>query len=228
MSLPYLNGVSLSLEDNLNIERIVIRSTLTITMSIMLNGFFITHASAADIDIDKLTSTCADCHGKDGASTEPEIPIIGGYSAQYILDTIAAYSNKERPCRKTEHPTGSNKGQQSDMCQIAKKLSEQEASAIAQFYASKKFVPAIQEFDPKKAKLGKKVQKKCRKCHTDGGAQAEDDAGILAGQWSPYLRQQLKDYSSGERPMTEKMEKKYKKIDETDIENLIHYFASFQ
>lgn len=210
----------------MHIKRIVIRSTLTITMSIMLNGFFITHTSAADIG--KLTESCNDCHGKDGASTEPEIPIIGGYSAQYIIDTITAFSNKERPCRKTEYPTGSNKGQQSDMCTIAKKLSAEETKEIAEFYASKKFIPARQEFDPEKAKLGKKVQKKCKKCHTDGGSEPLDDAGILAGQWSPYLRQQLKDYSSGERPMTEKMQKKYEKIDETDIENLIHYFASFQ
>ena len=212
----------------MDIERIVIRSTLTITMSIMLNGFFITHASAADIDIEKLTSSCADCHGKDGASTEPEIPIIGGFSALYIIDTIAAYSNKERPCRKTEYPTGSNKGQKSDMCEIAKKLSEDETKEIAKFYASKKFTPAMQEFDTEKAKLGKKVQKKCKKCHTDGGSEPLDDAGILAGQWTPYLRQQFKDYSSGDRLMTKKMKKKYKKIDETDIENLIHYFASFK
>jgi cytochrome c553 len=29
-------------------------------------------------DVNKLVEGCADCHGKNGASTESDVPIIGG------------------------------------------------------------------------------------------------------------------------------------------------------
>ena len=48
-------------------------------------------------DVAKLVEPCEGCHGKNGASKESEIPIIGGYSAGYITDTMVAFKNKERP-----------------------------------------------------------------------------------------------------------------------------------
>ncbi len=180
-------------------------------------------------DVAKLAEPCTGCHGEDGASTEPEIPIIGGYSAGYIIDTMVAFRGKERPCEETEIPAGPKKGERADMCTIAKNLSEEDTELIAEYFAGKPFVRAKQEFDAEKAKAGKKLQNsRCKKCHEDGGSSPDDDAGILAGQWIPYLRKQFKDYSSGARPMTKKMKKKYENLTDEEKENLIHYFASFQ
>ena len=158
-------------------------------------------------DVAKLVEPCTGCHGKDGASTESEIPIIGGYSAGYITDTMVAFRDKERPCEETKIPAGPKKGESTDMC----------------------FVRAKQKFDPEKAKAGKKLQStKCKKCHDEGGSLPDDDAGILAGQWTPYIKQQFKDYTSGARPMTKKMKAKFETLTEEEKENLIHFFASFQ
>jgi sulfide dehydrogenase cytochrome subunit len=180
-------------------------------------------------DVLELVEPCAGCHGKDGASTESDIPIIGGYSAPYIVDTMVAFRGKERPCEETEIRTGPKKGERADMCTIAKNLSEADTELVAEYFAGKPFVRAKQEFDANKANAGKKLQEsKCKKCHEDGGSSPEDDAGILAGQWTPYLKQQFKDYTSGERPMTKKMKKKFDALDETEKDNLLHYFASFQ
>jgi len=44
----------------------------------------------------------------------------------------------------------------------------------------------------------------------------------------PYMRHAFKGYSSGDRPMTKKMKKKYEKLSDEDIEALIHYYASLQ
>jgi len=185
------------------------------------------NVSAADVL--KLVEPCAGCHGKDGASTESDIPIIGGYSAPYIIDSMTAYRGKERPCAETEIRTGPKKGERTDMCTIAKNLSEADTQQIADYFSGKPFVRAKQEFDPEKAKAGAKIQEsKCKKCHEDGGSAPGDDAGILAGQWTPYLKQQFKDYTSGARPMTKKMKKKFESLDDTEKENLLHYFASFQ
>jgi sulfide dehydrogenase cytochrome subunit len=70
--------------------------------------------------------------------------------------------------------------------------------------------------------------RQCEKCHEDGGASAADDAGILAGQWTPYLRQVFEHYSAGERDMPKKMEPKYEKLDAAELEALLHYYASLQ
>ncbi|MCG6937502.1 MAG: c-type cytochrome [Gammaproteobacteria bacterium] len=173
--------------------------------------------------------TCYSCHGKDGASTDKDIPIIGGYSAIYITDSMKAYSNKERPCEKVEIRSGPHKGDKKDMCEIAKNLSEADTKEIADHLASEPFVRAKQSFDPDKAAAGKKIHnRQCKKCHEDGGSSPDDDAGILAGQHMEYIQEQMEDYVAGKRPMPEKMQPKIEKLDKTDLENLTHYYGSFQ
>jgi sulfide dehydrogenase cytochrome subunit len=115
------------------------------------------------------------------------------------------------------------------MCEIADDLDEDEIMELAKYYAAKPFVRAKQDFDPALAEKGKQVQEDlCVKCHGEGGSLPTDDSGILAGQWTPYLREAMRQYSAGERPMVKKMKKKYKKLEDGDIEALLHYFASFQ
>jgi sulfide dehydrogenase cytochrome subunit len=185
-------------------------------------------ASAADVA--KLTETCANCHGKDGASTESEVPIIGGVSAEYLKLSLVSYSKKEWPCPETEVKTGDKKGTKTDMCKVSKELSDGDIKELAQFYAGKKFVRAKQKFDPALAKKGKDIHEaNCEKCHSNGGSVASDDAGIMAGQWMPYLDETFKQYNSGKRPMTEKkMKPKMEKLDKAGFDALVNYYGSFQ
>lgn len=209
-------------------SRKVIEFLSIVSLSAALGISGITSVLAADVQ--DLVKLCADCHGKDGASTDPNVPIIGGFSAPYTTDSMIAYQEEERPCPESEYLTGDKKGQKITMCDIAKKLDEDEMKKIGEFFAAKPFVRATnQKFDPALAEKGKAVQDDlCVKCHDKGGSLASDDSGILAGQWMPYIRQAMKDYSSGDRPMTKKMKKKYKKLDDEKIEALIHYFGSFK
>lgn len=186
-------------------------------------------ANASAADVSKLAEDCASCHGKDGVSTEPEIPTIGGFSAPYLADSLIAYKNKERPCPDAKYVSGEKKGKTTNMCEVAKALSDQDADALGKYFAGKKFVRAKQAFDAAKAKQGEKVHSvSCKKCHEDGGSVAEDDAGILAGQWMPYLKHSFEQYMSGKRPQPEKMKEKTDKLSKDDIEALVHYYASFQ
>jgi len=172
---------------------------------------------------------CYSCHGKDGVSTKANIPTIGGYSATYITDSMTTFRNKERPCDATEILSGPHKGDKTDMCEVAKNLSDADAAAVADHLASLPFVRAKQPFDAAKAELGKKTQHlECKKCHEDGGASPDDDAGILAGQHMKYIQEQFEEFSSGKRPMTEKMKVKYDKLSKEDLENILHYYGSFQ
>lgn len=203
------------------------RKISTLAIGIVLGACVMSHVAAADIS--KLTEDCAHCHGKDGASTVPEVPVIGGFSKQYMLDSMAAYRDKDRPCPEFEYPEGPHKGDKTDMCKIADDLSEDDTLAIAKHYAAKPFVRAKQKFDAALAEKGKGVHDElCEKCHSAGGSLASDDAGILAGQWIPYQEATYKDYSTGERAQPKKMKKKMDKLDEETTKQLIHYYGSFQ
>jgi len=180
-------------------------------------------------DVADLVKPCADCHGKDGASMESDVPIIAGASKFYFSDAMVAYQNEERPCPETEYETGDKKGDKTTMCKIAKDLDEDEIDKIAKYFSKKPFVRAKQKFDAALAKKGASVHDDlCEKCHADKGSSPEDDSGILAGQWTPYLREVFKHYSNGERPMVKKMKPKFKKLSDEDKEALLNFYASFQ
>ncbi len=186
-------------------------------------------AGPSAADVNKLVEDCAACHGKDGVSTESEIPIIGGFSAQYVIDSMVAYKNKERPCTETKYPSGAKKDQKTDMCKESVELSDADIEELSEYYAGKKFVRAKQSFDAAKAKKGEKIHSvSCKKCHEDGGSSPDDDAGILAGQWMPYLKKTFDDYMSGKRPQPEKMKPKMDDLSKDDIDVLLHYYASFK
>ena len=216
-----------SREDNLKTKQITVKLFSVTALTAVLSGLAIANASAADAG--KLVESCAYCHGKDGASTDPNSPIISGFSVQYLLDSMAAYTGKDRPCPEFEYPIGPHKGNKTDMCKIAKDLSEDEINAIAEYFAGKPFVAAKQDFDAALATKGKEVHEEhCEKCHTGGGSLASDDAGILAGQWKHYQTETFKAYISGTREAPKKMAKKMEKLDDKMIEQLIHYYSSLQ
>jgi sulfide dehydrogenase cytochrome subunit len=172
---------------------------------------------------------CANCHGKDGASVENDVPIIGGYSAKYLTDSLTNYRNKARPCPETKYRAGPQQGQSTDMCSIAGKLSDADIAAIAGELSKKPFVRAQQTADAAKAERGKRIHDtQCVKCHEDGGSSPDDDAGILAGQWMPYVRYTFEEFSSGQRPMPKKMKPKFDELTPADVDALVNYFGSFK
>lgn len=193
-------------------------------------AFTVLGTSAAHAaDAAKVADGCNNCHGKDGVSADSHVPTIAGLSATYIVDSMKSYKKKDRPCVETKYLSGDKKGQKSDMCKVASEVSDADAKAVAQLYGSKKFVRAKQPFDAAKAARGKTVHaNECAKCHEKGGSSPDDDAGILAGQWMPYLKDQFAHYRAGKRPQEEKMKVKLDKLSKEDEEALLHYYASQQ
>ena len=142
-----------------------------------------------------LADTCAGCHGVDGVSGGPAIPTIAGKSAEYLNTVMEQYKTGER------HATIMNR--------IAKGYSEAEIALMADHFAALPYKAASQSTDKGKVKAGKKLYKKnCGKCHDENGSLADDDAGILAGQWLPYLQFTMTDYKEGRSDMSKKMAKK--------------------
>ena len=166
-----------------------------------------------------LANTCAGCHGTNGASQGPASPTIAGLSEEYFVEVMTEFASGDVPS--------------TIMGRIAKGYSEEEINQLAKFYAGKEFVKAKQAFDPKLAEKGAKLHDKyCEKCHAEGGQSAEDDAGVLAGQWTAYTKWQLDDYVAGHREPTKKMKKQLNKMLEKKgnegIDELLNYYASQQ
>jgi cytochrome subunit of sulfide dehydrogenase len=193
-----------------------------------LLGMSLTGAALA-ADINKLIEPCASCHGKDGNSNEKDVPSIAGYSEEYLSRTLKRYQNKERPCVETEIRSGSKKGSKTDMCKIAAELSADDIAQIGEFFVAQTFVRTAQPFDAELARKGKSVHNKsCYTCHGESGSLPGDHAGILAGQKMAYLRQQIKFFKEGKRPMSKKMKPKLEALDDSEIEAVINYFGSIQ
>jgi len=166
-----------------------------------------------------LANSCAGCHGTNGSSVGPASPTIAGISVEYFIETMEAYKKDERPS--------------TIMTRIARGYTDEEIKLMADFFAKQPFVRQPQKFDRKLAKKGKKIHKKyCEKCHEDGGTSSEDDAGILAGQWEPYVRFTMEDFTSGTRTMEKKMKKKMNSLKkdhgDAGVDALIHYYSSFE
>ncbi len=186
--------------------------------------------TSAGAEVTDIAGECDRCHGAGGVSTESDVPSIAGISPFILEEYMFEYRDGARACRESKYRTGDLEQPATDMCVVADDLSESDVTAIADFYGSKKFIAAQQEFDADKAVAGAKVHKKlCRKCHADGGSYADDDASILAGQWMPYLEQALVDQISGDRTMLdEKMREKTDQLSEDDKESLLHFYGSQQ
>ena len=194
-------------------------------------GLLVPMAALADAVAGTPTAAegCADCHGKAGVSTETDVPTIAGHSAVYLKETMGAYRDGERPCPESKYRAGDTTRAPTDMCKITKALSEQEIAELAEHFAGLPFVRAKQNFDPAKAAVGKKVhQLHCEKCHADGGSSPDDDSGILAGQWMPYLQTSMKEFTDGTRKAPKKMKPKVDELSADQIDALVHYYGSQQ
>ena len=201
-------------------------------LALLLSGVSLSFAAASvalAAEAAAVAEQCAVRHGKNGASSDSSIPTIGGYSAKYIIESIKNFRKKTRTCAEVTVLAGPKKGTKSDMCKVVADLSEADAEAVARYLAAQKFVRAKQPFDAAKAKQGSAVYKlRCEKCHENGGSSPDEDNGILAGQWMPYLREQLVGFRSGKRPLDEKMKLRLDRVGKEDEEALLHFFASQQ
>ena len=166
-----------------------------------------------------LANTCAGCHGTNGVSSGPATPTISGLSKDYFKEMMEEYASGEYPS--------------TIMGRIAKGYSEEEIAQMADHFAGLPFVAAKQDFDKAVVDKGAKLHDKyCEKCHAEGGTSAEDDAGVLAGQWLLYTKWSLSDFVAGHRTAPKKMEKKLSAMMEKEgkdgLHALISYYASQQ
>ncbi len=192
---------------------------ITITFALVTNA----------TSLAELITDCDACHGNNGISTKPEVPTIAGFSEATLEAMMFAYVDEIRPAKALTylHPSGDKN--QSDMKIIARALTEEQILRLSAHYAALPFKAATQDFDKALAKQGEVLHRnKCAKCHSNNGTSPDDDSGILAGQWAPYLREAFSEYRTGKRETERQMLKSVNQLSKEQVEALVHYYASQQ
>jgi sulfide dehydrogenase cytochrome subunit len=169
-----------------------------------------------------MADTCAGCHGTNGQSVGPASPNLAGISEGYFIDSMLAFKNLPKGATHAEDARPAT-----IMNRIAKGYTDEQIEAMAVYFAEMPVYKADVPHDASKAKAGFAIYDKgCAKCHDEGGALPDDDAGILAGQWLPWLQYSMDDFKAGHREMPKKMKKQVDKLSDAELESVLHYFAS--
>ena len=199
---------------------------ISIAISLTL-GLFASAAMAGDLEA--VVENCNGCHGTDGVSQWSDVPTIAGISEFVHSDALYIFRDEARPCTETEYKQGDTSRAATTMCAVVADMSDDMIDEVAAYYAGKPFVAAKQDFDAALAEAGKAVHEaECDRCHSEGGSNPEDDAGILAGQQMGYLMDTFAEYRAGEREQPAKMEEKLNALSDDDVKALVHYYASQQ
>ncbi len=180
-------------------------------------------------DLESIVADCNGCHGDDGVSQWTDVPTIAGVPEFVHSDALYLVRDEARPCSESEYRQGDTSKAATTMCAVTADLSDDQIDEIAAYYAGLPFVAAKQDFDAALAEAGKAVHEaQCDRCHSEGGSNPEDEAGILAGNLMGYLEAQLAAYRAGEREQPAKMEEKVNALSDDDVKALVNYYASQQ
>jgi sulfide dehydrogenase cytochrome subunit len=180
-------------------------------------------------DLESIVADCNGCHGDDGVSQWTDVPTIAGVPEFVHSDALYIFRDEARPCSESQYKQGDTSKPATTMCAVVADLSDDMIDEIAAYYAGLPFVAAKQDFDAALAEAGKAVHDaQCDRCHSEGGSNPEDEAGILAGNLMGYLEAQFADYRSGDREQPKKMEEKIAELSDDDVKALVHYYASQQ
>ena len=196
------------------------------SLMLMLSAFLtilMTSGAAPADDFVKLVQSCENCHGKDGNSTTPDVPIIAGFSYEGFFNTMDVFREGDRIALKFHKPGEP----ETVMNDIARGLSDEDVRNLADYFSKRGFKSPRQSVNTELARRGEVIHKRlCEKCHTDNGAHPVEDAAILAGQWTPYLRRQFDNFLSGKRMVPRTMLRRIKELSKEDIEALLNFYAS--
>ena len=196
-----------------------LRIGLSLTASLLLAMMPLAHAG----DFVDLVKRCEGCHGPDGNSNNSMIPSIAGFSYEGFLNTMEVFRENERIAMEFQRPVEP----ETEMNQIARELDDADVDALAKYFSERPFLPIRQPVDRELASRGAILHKQqCERCHTDDGAHPVEDAAILAGQWTPYLRLQFDNILTGKRIVPRGMLRRMKKLSQQDVDALLNFYAS--
>ena len=171
---------------------------------------FVSNPVAAEMDrsIAEKTAVCADCHGPDGNSLNPDIPRLAGQNAEYLMSQLNAFQSGARF--------------NTSMQAMAATLTAEDIDAISRFYAQQTTRPIVA--DKQLAINGKSGYATCWGCH---GINGEGNEGYpkLADQHPAYLVKQL-NYFKNKIRTNAAMNNVTNQLNDEEIEAISAYLGS--
>ena len=179
-------------------------------------GLLVAGAAAAQEDRyagirDKLEE-CAACHGENGASTNPEFPILAGQHLYYLYTQLKDFKAGRRADPIMEDIA--REIEKSDMRLLARYFSEQAWPNIG-------FTP-----DPARAAAGKTAADsgQCVACHL-GDYSGNSGTPRLSGQHPEYLNKTMLDFKEAARANAPAIATLMKSYSEEDIAAMADYLG---
>jgi cytochrome c553 len=163
--------------------------------------------------IEEKAAVCSGCHGENGKSISPEIPVLWGQKEGYIYLQLR---DLKRGDRKNEIMSGIAAGlEKTDMQELAKYFSEKPWTNLQQKSADAASTAQAQ-------KVASSAQ--CEGCHLSGYL-GDSTIPRLAGQSEAYMLKTMTEFRSGERANNAWMVTLLKSYTESDIAALAKYLA---
>ncbi len=130
--------------------------------------------------------TCFTCHGPNGVSDDPQIPVLAGQHMYYTYVQLKDFKAERRAS-----PV---------MIEFVSVLTKEEMRAIATFFSEQEWPNIGYRADPARARKGEAatIAGQCVQCHR-GGYEGYSDTPHLAGQHAAYLEKTMLDFKSKAR-----------------------------
>lgn len=200
------------------------------------------HADAAEDEYaavrDKLRA-CFSCHGENGRSENPDVPILAGQHMYYTYVQLKDFQAGRRISPlMTEVVTGipveviKARGFQSAradvpvMSELATILTREEMQLVAKFFSEQEWPGNSHRPDPDIIKAGETATAagQCVQCHR-GGFEGDSRVPRLAGQHVEYLKKTMLDFKDKERNNSPAKSSLMASFSEQDIAAMAEYLA---
>ena len=177
-----------------------------------------TGAAAAADYAERFRTVCAACHGANGRSDIPGVPVLAGQPSLYTITQLFLFREGRR--------------NNDAMIALAKPMKDADLRGFSDFIGTLPPVPAPPPTTPPDAARMSKgqalaQQHKCVFCH---GADLAGGQGVprIGGQKEDYVRGTLQGFKSGDRPgYTRAMTEALSQVPAQDLDLLAYYVANF-
>ncbi len=170
---------------------------------------------------------CSSCHGTAGAAVSDAVPTIGGQHKEYLKNALIAMKPVVVDGTENEGPRYSTL-----MKVFLKGYSEAEIEAMADWYASREWVPTSYPLDQDLIAKGKVSEnlETCISCHGENGNNQESlTTPRIGGQTPTYLYHALLEYKNNKRNTENAAEMDIvKDISDEELRALAEYFSSLK
>lgn len=166
----------------------------------------------------RYNTECAACHGPNGRSDMPDVPVLAGQPSMYVITQLFLFREGRR----------NNEA----MVALARQMKDADLKGFSGYIGTLAPVPAPAPDTPPDAERMKKgqalaQQHKCMFCH---GANLEGGQQVprIGGQKEDYVSQTLHGFKSGERPgYTRAMIDALNQVPVEDLDELAYFVAHF-